>query len=154
MLPYYGTVAYFSFALVLNSKYKGCGQKTVNLPLLGEMSVVSLIILISCVIFAIIWAANRKASSSWIGQDILVSYHKKPSILYLLSWILAYYNHTLFIRNLMIPITPMTLSPFLVIKTFSIIIEYCYFRKIMLHYISGCKVNISVIVKTKMEIWF
>ncbi|KAI3459719.1 hypothetical protein Pfo_016382 [Paulownia fortunei] len=57
-------------SLVL-SKCKGCEQKTVNLPLLGEVSILSLVVLIVCLVFAIVWAANRKASYSWIGQDIL-----------------------------------------------------------------------------------
>ncbi|KAK6118586.1 hypothetical protein DH2020_047672 [Rehmannia glutinosa] len=59
-------------SLVL-SKCKSCGQKTLNLPLLGEISVLSLVVLILCLVFAIVWAANRKASYSWIGQDILVA---------------------------------------------------------------------------------
>ncbi|KAL8506576.1 hypothetical protein ACS0TY_017462 [Phlomoides rotata] len=57
-------------SLVL-SKYKGCGQKMVGLPLLGEVSIFSLAVLMVCVVFAVFWAANRKASYSWIGQDIL-----------------------------------------------------------------------------------
>ncbi|KAL2506321.1 Signal peptide peptidase-like 3 [Abeliophyllum distichum] len=61
-------------SLVL-SKCKNCGQRTLNLPLLGEVSILSLVVLIFCVVFAIVWAANRKASYSWVGQDILVSYY-------------------------------------------------------------------------------
>lgn len=57
-------------SLVL-SKCKNCGRKTVNLPLLGEVSILSLVVLLFCLAFAIFWAANRKASYSWIGQDIL-----------------------------------------------------------------------------------
>ncbi|KAL7081470.1 hypothetical protein ACP275_14G041600 [Erythranthe tilingii] len=53
------------------SKCKGCQKKTVNLPLLGEMTILSLVVLICCLIFAVVWAANRKASYSWIGQDVL-----------------------------------------------------------------------------------
>ncbi|KAL3507174.1 hypothetical protein ACH5RR_032556 [Cinchona calisaya] len=53
------------------SKCKNCGRKTVNLPLLGEVSILSLVILLICLGFAIFWAVNRKASYSWIGQDIL-----------------------------------------------------------------------------------
>ncbi|KAL0403706.1 UNVERIFIED_CONTAM: Signal peptide peptidase-like 2 [Sesamum radiatum] len=59
-------------SLVL-SKCKGCGEKTVNLPLLGETSIFSLVVFILCLVFAIVWAATRKASFSWIGQDILVA---------------------------------------------------------------------------------
>ncbi|GER40812.1 signal peptide peptidase-like [Striga asiatica] len=46
-------------------------RKTLNLPLLGEVSILSLVVLIGCLAFAIFWAANRNASYSWIGQDIL-----------------------------------------------------------------------------------
>ncbi|KAL3506589.1 hypothetical protein ACH5RR_031971 [Cinchona calisaya] len=53
------------------SKCKNCGKKTVNLPLLGKVSILSLVVLIFCLAFAIWWAVNRKASYSWIGQDIL-----------------------------------------------------------------------------------
>ncbi|CAI9117346.1 OLC1v1018722C1 [Oldenlandia corymbosa var. corymbosa] len=53
------------------SKCKNCGKKTLNLPLLGEVSILSLVVLVFCVAFAVCWALNRKASYSWIGQDIL-----------------------------------------------------------------------------------
>lgn len=70
----FGTVAYTAFSLVLNSKCKGYGQKTLKLPMLGKMTILSLVVLIICFVFAIVWAATRKKSFSWIGQDILVSY--------------------------------------------------------------------------------
>ncbi|XP_022878884.1 signal peptide peptidase-like 2 [Olea europaea var. sylvestris] len=57
-------------SLVL-SKCKNCGRRTLNLPLLGEVSILSFVVLIFCVVFAILWAANRKSSFSWVGQDIL-----------------------------------------------------------------------------------
>uniref|UniRef100_A0A6N2M9J3 PA domain-containing protein n=1 Tax=Salix viminalis TaxID=40686 RepID=A0A6N2M9J3_SALVM len=50
---------------------KNCGRKKLNLPLLGETSLLSLIVLFCCVAFAIFWATNRQASYSWAGQDIL-----------------------------------------------------------------------------------
>ncbi|XP_070041764.1 signal peptide peptidase-like 5 isoform X1 [Nicotiana tomentosiformis] len=53
------------------SKCRGCGKKTLNLPLLGEVTILSLVVLVLCVAFAIFWAVNRKESYSWIGQDIL-----------------------------------------------------------------------------------
>lgn len=56
---------------LVTSKCKNCGQKTVKLPLLGDVSILSLVVLLLCIIFAIVWAANRKASYSWVGQDIL-----------------------------------------------------------------------------------
>ncbi|KAJ1382420.1 Presenilin/signal peptide peptidase [Sesbania bispinosa] len=47
------------------------GQKTVNLPLFGEVSIFSLVVLLFCVAFAVIWAATRRGSFSWFGQDVL-----------------------------------------------------------------------------------
>lgn len=57
-------------SLVL-SKCKSIGNKTLNVPLVGEVSVFSLAVLVFCLGFAIFWAATRKESYSWIGQDIL-----------------------------------------------------------------------------------
>ncbi|XP_042046819.1 signal peptide peptidase-like 3 isoform X4 [Salvia splendens] len=53
------------------SKSKDFGQKTVKLPVVGKITVLSLVVLIICLVFAIVWAATRKKSFSWIGQDIL-----------------------------------------------------------------------------------
>ncbi|CAN4120937.1 unnamed protein product [Withania somnifera] len=53
------------------SKSRSSGKKTLNLPLLGEVTILSLVVLVLCVGFAIFWAVNRKESYSWIGQDIL-----------------------------------------------------------------------------------
>ncbi|KAG5231935.1 signal peptide peptidase [Salix suchowensis] len=50
---------------------KNCGRKKLKLPLFGETSLLSLIVLFCCVAFAIFWATNRQASYSWAGQDIL-----------------------------------------------------------------------------------
>ncbi|XP_027352751.1 signal peptide peptidase-like 2 isoform X1 [Abrus precatorius] len=52
-------------------KWQNCDQKTVNLPLYGEISIFSLVVLLFCVAFAIFWAATRLESYSWVGQDIL-----------------------------------------------------------------------------------
>ncbi|XWS35271.1 hypothetical protein CRYUN_Cryun21dG0111800 [Craigia yunnanensis] len=52
-------------------KCRNCPQKTLNLPLFGEVSIVSLVVAIFCLIFAVVWAVNRRASYSWLGQDIL-----------------------------------------------------------------------------------
>ncbi|RDX98716.1 Signal peptide peptidase-like 2 [Mucuna pruriens] len=52
-------------------KCQNGGQKTVSLPLFGEVSIFSLVVLLFCVAFAIVWAATRQESYSWIGQDIL-----------------------------------------------------------------------------------
>lgn len=53
------------------SKCRCCGKKPLNLPLLGEVTILSLVVLALCVGFAIWWAVNRKESYSWVGQDIL-----------------------------------------------------------------------------------
>ncbi|KAF2322258.1 hypothetical protein GH714_009605 [Hevea brasiliensis] len=56
---------------LISRKCKNCVQKKVNLPLLGETSIVSLVVLCCCLAFAIFWIVNRRTSYSWIGQDIL-----------------------------------------------------------------------------------
>ncbi|XVE84535.1 hypothetical protein DITRI_Ditri17bG0021000 [Diplodiscus trichospermus] len=52
-------------------KCRNCPQKALNLPLFGEVSIVSLVVAIFCLIFAFVWAVNRQASYSWVGQNIL-----------------------------------------------------------------------------------
>ncbi|PKU76741.1 Signal peptide peptidase-like 2 [Dendrobium catenatum] len=52
---------------------KVCGRKTTSLPILGEVLILSIVILPLCIAFAVYWAANRHASYAWIGQDILVA---------------------------------------------------------------------------------
>ncbi|XP_015581181.1 signal peptide peptidase-like 3 [Ricinus communis] len=56
---------------LISRKCRNFAQKKVNLPLLGETSILSLVVLCCCLAFAIFWIANRRASYSWIGQDIL-----------------------------------------------------------------------------------
>ncbi|XP_050205938.1 signal peptide peptidase-like 3 [Mercurialis annua] len=56
---------------LITRKCKSCAQKKVNLPVLGEISVLSLVVLFCCLAFAIFWIVNRRSSYSWIGQDIL-----------------------------------------------------------------------------------
>ncbi|EHA8587399.1 signal peptide peptidase-like 2 [Cocos nucifera] len=50
---------------------KDCGQKTLYLPIFGEVLVISVVVLPLCAAFAILWAANQHASYAWICQDIL-----------------------------------------------------------------------------------
>ncbi|PPD84842.1 hypothetical protein GOBAR_DD18223 [Gossypium barbadense] len=52
-------------------KCRNCPQKTLNLPLFGEVSIVSFVVALCCLIFAVVWAVNRRESYSWVGQDIL-----------------------------------------------------------------------------------
>ncbi|OMP03823.1 hypothetical protein COLO4_10186 [Corchorus olitorius] len=52
---------------------RNCSQKTLKLPLFGEVTIISLVVAIFCVIFAAVWAVNRQGEGafSWVGQDIL-----------------------------------------------------------------------------------
>lgn len=50
---------------------RDCSRKTINLPLFGEVLVLSVVVLPLCAAFAIFWAANQHASYAWIGQDVL-----------------------------------------------------------------------------------
>ncbi|XP_044499210.1 signal peptide peptidase-like 2 isoform X1 [Mangifera indica] len=52
-------------------KCRNCGQKKVKFPLFDEVSILSLVVLLFCVAFAVVWAVYRQASYSWVGQDIL-----------------------------------------------------------------------------------
>ncbi|XP_010508474.1 PREDICTED: signal peptide peptidase-like 3 [Camelina sativa] len=56
---------------VILRKCRHLGRKSVNLPLLGTMSVMSLIVNIVCLAFAVFWFVKRHTSYSWVGQDIL-----------------------------------------------------------------------------------
>uniref|UniRef100_A0A9I9DZ28 PA domain-containing protein n=1 Tax=Cucumis melo TaxID=3656 RepID=A0A9I9DZ28_CUCME len=52
-------------------KGQSCGKRTLDLPVVGEVSILSLVVLLCCITFAVFWALNRRASYSWIGQNIL-----------------------------------------------------------------------------------
>nr|XP_043633934.1 signal peptide peptidase-like 3 isoform X2 [Erigeron canadensis] len=56
---------------LIKRKCRNCGQKTVNVPLFGTTTVMSLLVLLFCVAFAIFWVWTRKESYSWAGQDVL-----------------------------------------------------------------------------------
>ncbi|KAK1294560.1 Signal peptide peptidase-like 2 [Acorus calamus] len=51
--------------------FKNCRRRTINIPILGDVLVLSLVVLPLCMAFAILWAANQHALFAWIGQDIL-----------------------------------------------------------------------------------
>ncbi|XP_047075192.1 signal peptide peptidase-like 2 isoform X2 [Lolium rigidum] len=51
--------------------FKEWGQKTVEVPFLGEVLTLSVGILPFCTVFAILWVVYRRSSFAWIGQDIL-----------------------------------------------------------------------------------
>ncbi|TQD89338.1 hypothetical protein C1H46_025104 [Malus baccata] len=54
-------------------KWTSGGRKTITLPLLDEVSVLSLVVLAFCAAFAIFWVVTRRESYSWIGQDVLTT---------------------------------------------------------------------------------
>ncbi|CAM8940667.1 unnamed protein product [Rhodiola kirilowii] len=47
------------------------GQKSINFPLLGEVSLFSSGTFLFCVAFVVFWAVTRQSSYGWVGQDIL-----------------------------------------------------------------------------------
>ncbi|RZC67778.1 hypothetical protein C5167_011469 [Papaver somniferum] len=51
--------------------FKNFGNKKVNLPCLGEVTVLSMGVLSFCLAFAVFWAANQHVSYAWFGQDVL-----------------------------------------------------------------------------------
>ncbi|XP_010023580.2 signal peptide peptidase-like 3 [Eucalyptus grandis] len=56
---------------LISRKSRNRSQKMVSMPLIGEVSWISVIVLLLCMAFAIFWAVNQEASWAWIGQDIL-----------------------------------------------------------------------------------
>ncbi|KAJ8755401.1 hypothetical protein K2173_019199 [Erythroxylum novogranatense] len=56
---------------LITRKWRNCQEKKIDIPLFGESSVLSIIVTLCCLVFAIFWAVHRHASYSWIGQDIL-----------------------------------------------------------------------------------
>eukprot|EP00262_Sarcandra_glabra_P006316 TRINITY_DN1848_c0_g1_i1.p1 TRINITY_DN1848_c0_g1~~TRINITY_DN1848_c0_g1_i1.p1 ORF type:complete len:543 (+),score=76.46 TRINITY_DN1848_c0_g1_i1:149-1777(+) len=59
------------FMTLITRIFKDSGRKTINFPVLGEVSVLSTVVLPLCAAFAILWAVNQHASYAWVGQDIL-----------------------------------------------------------------------------------
>ncbi|KDP42881.1 hypothetical protein JCGZ_23823 [Jatropha curcas] len=56
---------------LLSSRCRKCMEKKMNLPLLGETSIVSFVVGCCCLILAVFWIVYRRTSYSWIGQDFL-----------------------------------------------------------------------------------
>eukprot|EP01018_Ginkgo_biloba_P014589 Gb_05713 [translate_table: standard] len=56
---------------LLSRLFSRYAHKTVKVPILGEVSFLSLIVLPFCIAFAVMWAVNQHASYAWIGQDVL-----------------------------------------------------------------------------------
>lgn len=57
-------------ALILRAS-RNCARKTVMLPILGEVKVLSVVVCPLCMAFAIFWVVKRHASYSWFFQDLL-----------------------------------------------------------------------------------
>ncbi|XP_042454239.1 signal peptide peptidase-like 2 [Zingiber officinale] len=51
--------------------FKGCKQMKVNIPLLGDVTILAIVLLPLCIAFSILWAVNRHSPQAWVGQDIL-----------------------------------------------------------------------------------
>ncbi|KAI3907505.1 hypothetical protein MKW92_003544 [Papaver armeniacum] len=56
------------FALVELRMFKNSGNKKINLPCLGEVTVLSMGVLPFCLAFSIFWAANQHTSYAWVGK--------------------------------------------------------------------------------------
>ncbi|KAL9687043.1 hypothetical protein QQ045_031439 [Rhodiola kirilowii] len=56
---------------LIHRKWRNFGRKTFPIPLIGNTSYLSFGVLILCITFATWWVAYRRASYSWIGQDVL-----------------------------------------------------------------------------------
>ncbi|KAJ0969155.1 hypothetical protein J5N97_022032 [Dioscorea zingiberensis] len=50
---------------------KGFQGLTINVPIFGEVFILSIVILPICIAFAITWALNKNDPIAWVGQDIL-----------------------------------------------------------------------------------
>ncbi|XP_026389027.1 signal peptide peptidase-like 2 [Papaver somniferum] len=51
--------------------FNNSGNKKVNLPCLGEITVLSMGVLPFCLAFAIFWAANQHVSYAWVAKMFL-----------------------------------------------------------------------------------
>ncbi|CAN8295414.1 unnamed protein product [Cochlearia groenlandica] len=47
-----------------------CDKKNVKVPLFGDVSILSLVVLLACSVVAVSWFLQRKTSYAWAGQDI------------------------------------------------------------------------------------
>ncbi|KAH0470686.1 hypothetical protein IEQ34_000409 [Dendrobium chrysotoxum] len=61
----------FVMVSLFSRMFRGCGRITLELPVLGEVTILSIVVLPFCVAFAIVWAIHRESTYAWIGQDTL-----------------------------------------------------------------------------------
>ncbi|RZS00981.1 hypothetical protein BHM03_00030774 [Ensete ventricosum] len=62
---------HFCIVSLISRASKRCGQMKINIPILGKVSVIAIVVLPFCIAFSIIWVGNRHSPHAWIGQDIL-----------------------------------------------------------------------------------
>ncbi|KAL8138922.1 hypothetical protein V2J09_004923 [Rumex salicifolius] len=56
---------------ILSRFFKSAAKSVVRIPILGELSYLTLAVSPFCIAFAVIWAVYRDHSYAWIGQDVL-----------------------------------------------------------------------------------
>lgn len=56
---------------LLSRSFGRFADMTIKVPIVGEVSLLSVIVLPFCIAFAVTWAANQHASYAWICQDVL-----------------------------------------------------------------------------------
>ncbi|XP_074563479.1 signal peptide peptidase-like 2 [Curcuma longa] len=56
---------------LISRMFKGCKQMKVNIPLLGDVTILAIVLLPLCIVFSILWVVNRHSPQAWVGQDIL-----------------------------------------------------------------------------------
>lgn len=61
----------FVIMSLISRMFRGCGRITVQLPLFGEVTILSIILFPFCAAFSIVWATHQQSTYAWIGQDIL-----------------------------------------------------------------------------------
>ncbi|XP_042475890.1 signal peptide peptidase-like 2 isoform X2 [Macadamia integrifolia] len=66
-----GTQGMHTCIITLIVRCRSCGRTTVNVPMIGETSILSIALLPLCAALAIFWAVKRQASYAWIFQDLL-----------------------------------------------------------------------------------
>ncbi|KMZ60621.1 Signal peptide peptidase-like 2 [Zostera marina] len=69
----FGGIQGMHFCLLssISSCFQNCGQRNLQIPIVGEYSILAISIFPFPVIFAVLWVIYRKSTFGWIGQDIL-----------------------------------------------------------------------------------
>ncbi|KAK4793966.1 hypothetical protein SAY86_011960 [Trapa natans] len=56
---------------IISRTCRSCARSTISVPLFGESTITSIIVLCLCISFTVFWVIHQAASYAWIGQDIL-----------------------------------------------------------------------------------